>query len=29
MCLYGDPSQAVAAQKQVLRLSPELWRKGA
>jgi len=25
---YGDTSQAVAAQKQVLRLTPDLWRKG-
>ena len=25
---YGDPSQAIAAQKQILRLSPELWRAG-
>ena len=25
---YGDTSQAVAAEKQVLRLTPELWRKG-
>jgi hypothetical protein len=25
---YGDTSQAVAAKKQVLRLTPDLWRKG-
>ena len=27
--LYGDPSQAIASERQRLRLSPELWRKGA
>ena len=26
---YGDPSQAVAQQKQILRLTPEMWRKGS
>ena len=26
---YGDTSQAVAAQKQILRLTPDLWRKGS
>ena len=26
--MYGDPSQAIATERQRLRLSPELWRKG-
>jgi hypothetical protein len=26
---YGDPSDAMAAQRQILRLSPELWRPGS